>query len=163
MSNLLQDIIQAHKKTNAKHTVAWHDNVLLIYPVPQDILPDFTVREKTLECGPHTQWKQEIVYKELEMFETLEWGGAFVFTTYQGFLNRAMQALIKKKLTFSFLDKRYASHVNGQFPKPNLSLMYGFRFSQQDLISKGLAANMSGLIGAPTRYGLLAACSSNAA
>lgn len=39
------------------------------------------------------------------------------------------------------------------FPAPKLNLMFGFRGSQGELITQAMNRDMSGLVGAPTRYG----------
>lgn len=40
-----------------------------------------------------------------------------------------------------------------QFPKAQLERMVGFRFSQKQLLTDALSKNLSGLVGAPTRFG----------
>lgn len=153
MSALLDKVLAVHKKTSFEYTIMWYDDKTLVYPVPEKILPDLTIREKSLACNAKTQWKQEIVYDYLNMYEIIEWSGEKILVTYQGFCHRILPKLITAGKTVNFLDCRESNSKLGQYPKPALDLMYGFRFSQKELISEGLRKEMSGLVGAPTRYG----------
>lgn len=79
--------------------------------------------------------------------------GEKLVVTYPGFLHKLIPVMLMRDITWDVQDNRVACASNGSFPKPRLELMHGFRFSQEELLTTALLKDMSGMIGAPTRYG----------
>lgn len=94
---------------------------------------------------------------EREMYVLVKGRMSDNVVTYQGFLSRLMRACVMNGVPFRLEDLRVSCN-GGDMPEPRLDLMGGFRFSQEELLTKALKAGKSGLIGAPTRYGELLAC-----
>lgn len=131
----------------------WYDSQILFYPVLPCLVKALTIKEKSLELSEQTNFVRDSILRKREMFERLDRGGKVIGTTFHGFIDRILQTLAINGLTYDDKDCRTAKSVGGRFPKPRLDLMKGFRFSQEDLITKALLRDQSGLIGAPTRYG----------
>ena len=128
-----------------------YDDVLMFYPILPSIEKVLTISEKSLELNPRTHLR-EVRYRKRELFNKVNRVPGTVGVTYQGFLRKIINACITSGCTFNVQDLREAKS-SGLFPKPRLDLMTGFRYSQKDLITEALTKDMSGLIGAPTRYG----------
>ena len=111
-------------------------------PVIDEVADELTIFEKRIE-------RNEVTMTPKKVFATKKQGGTEVGATHQGFWQRIMTAYVKAGYIPSILDKR----VSKSLPPPALDKMEGFRFSQRELLTKGLIAGRSGLIGAPTRYG----------
>lgn len=86
-------------------------------------------------------------YDYEEVWTTLQTQPFLVIQTMQGFCHDLKQLLQKKGVDYVFYD------VRAEFPAPRLDLMHGFRFGQQEVTTKALLANRSGLVSLPTRYG----------
>lgn len=72
--------------------------------------------------------------------------------TYQGLALRIFKKVLEQKDIPHFIDSR-KTKVGKNIGKPRLDLMYGFRGSQEELITKLLSADSNGILEAPTRYG----------
>lgn len=104
-------------------------------------LPTMKVHHKERK----TKTRVHRLYEEFPMPGVV---GTKCLRTYHGFFDDVYQLLVQEGVKVSFQDGRLQD-----FPKPNFSLMHGFRFSQRELLEKGLSYNRSGLLGAPTRWG----------
>lgn len=128
-----------------------YDDVLLFYPILPAIAKKLTISEKSLELNTIT-YLREVRYRKRELFNRVSRQKGIVGVTYQGFLQKVINACVTSGATFALKDMRVARKA-ASFPAPRLDLMHGFRFSQESLITEALEKDMSGLIGAPTRYG----------
>lgn len=126
---------------NTKITIRQYDDRIVFSPVPDCIKEALTIWEKDLNG-----------MRPLEMFAVADTDDGEVCVTYPGFAGRIAEAAFKHGVQFDIVDKRKACIPAG-FPAPKLDAMYGFRFSQEALITEALKKDCSGLIGAPTRYG----------
>lgn len=126
----------------------WDDEVLTIAPsfkaLEKAVL---TIEVKSLVQNETQPWKRDIRKHKEKMFEVLQEAPFRVIRTQQGFLDDVVRWCKDNGHQVAITDDRLP------FPKPRFDLMSGFRFSQEDLLTKALLQNRSGLIGAPTRYG----------
>lgn len=150
-NNKYDNIIMDRTKNNVGCQIYLYDDVILFYPILPAISKVLTISEKSLELNTRT-FLREVKYRKRELFNTVDRPAGTVGVTYQGFSNKIIQACVLSGITFKFNDMREAT-CKRKFPAPNLSLMHGFRFSQEALLTEALNKDMSGLIGAPTRYG----------
>lgn len=118
-----------------------YDDRIVVMGAPQCLKKALTVWEKSLEG-----------MRPLEMFAVADYDGTEVMVTYPGFAGRICEAAFANGFVVDIEDKRKACTSAG-FPAPKLDSMYGFRFSQEELLREALSKDSSGLIGAPTRYG----------
>lgn len=137
------------KKVGCK--IYLYDDIIMFYPILPSIEKILTITEKSLELDWRTHLRQ-VKYKKRELFNRVNREKGVVGVTYQGFLQKLIAACVTSGNTFLVTDLR-AARKAASFPTPRLDLMKGFRFSQEDLITDALNKDMSGLIGAPTRYG----------
>lgn len=137
------------KKVGCK--IYLYDDIIMFYPILPSIEKILTITEKSLELDWRTHLRQ-VKYKKRELFNRVNREKGVVGVTYQGFLQKLIAACVTSGNTFLVTDLR-AARKAASFPTPRLELMKGFRFSQEDLITEALNKDMSGLIGAPTRYG----------
>ena len=114
------------------------------YPEFKDVLQ---YEYKTLVAHPQRPWDRVTVRETRLLYNVTVIDNIETLTTHQGFWLRCVRLCIDLKLEFVLDDRR----IN--FPKPQLSAMYGFRFSQQDLLTKFLSSDYTGCLKAPTRYG----------
>lgn len=122
-----------------------YPNILLFYPVTERIAKELSIWERTIEKGSiesHTR----------KCFTTQMRGGKEIGITYQGFWRKVLTCFVHDGY-LPILHDEARSTKNGNFPAPQYDKMYGFRFSQEQLLTDALRADMSGLIGAPTRWG----------
>lgn len=126
---------------STKITIRQYDDRIVFSPVPNCIKEALTIWEKDLNG-----------MRPLEMFAVADTDDGEVCVTYPGFAGRIAEAAFKHGVQFDIVDKRKAC-IQAGFPAPKLDAMYGFRFSQEALITEALKKDCSGLIGAPTRYG----------
>jgi len=106
-----------------------------------------TIYVKELVQDPKCPWKRITRRVKHELFEVLKEKPYRTIQTDQGFIERVMMWAVENEVMIEVHDQREA------LPALDLSKMYGFRFSQGDLLTKALKRRQSGLIGAPTRYG----------
>lgn len=128
-----------------------YDDVLLFYPILPSLEKELTITEKALELNRRT-FLRSVAYKKRELFTRVTRPVGTVGVTYQGFLHKIIKVCALTGVTFNVRDLREARST-AKFPKPNFKLMHGFRFSQEALLKDALSKDMSGLIGAPTRWG----------
>lgn len=100
-----------------------------------------------MEKDPEMPWKTVSRKYRLDPFEQIRSPGFTGLRTYAGFWLKIREFLDAAKITWEMRDHRTP------LPKPDFSKMFGFRFKQRELLEKALSFEMSGLIGAPTRYG----------
>ena len=149
----LEQFPALHKRCGADILLCQYDDKLIVYPASTAIKNDLTIRQKKLEVSERTKGKRGVVFDKVDLFVDIPTTQKPVTVTYQGFSERILKIIIREHKTFYFVDERLANSVKGDFPKPRLDLMGGFRFSQRDLLTTALLKDASGLIGAPTRYG----------
>lgn len=143
----------------AKHDPAvcrifWYDNQVLFHPANLACLEKaLTITENSLEASQETKWVRTTVRRKRSLFTTFSRNGKTIGVTYQGFMNTIIEALMKDGIAFDLRDMRTAIKDGNDILKPQLQLMHGFRFSQQELVTQMLNADKSGLLGAPTRFG----------
>lgn len=126
-----------------------NESRLTIVPAIEGLQKILTYDKKVMEPDPERPWIRRIRKVKRPAFKIKEGFGKDpdAIMTFPGFWKRVYEYLIKNGYKPQIKDLRQT------FPKPMLSNMHGFRFSQYDLLTKFLAANDSGLLGAPTRYG----------
>jgi len=105
-----------------------------------------TIKVKEMKPDDKKPWIQKIVKKTLKLFEVQKKEPRIIMG------DQGHHAEIKKWLTdkghqFTFVENKL------EFPKPRLDLMHGFRFNQEELVTKLLLADKSGCFSAVTRYG----------
>lgn len=127
--------------SNNTVTVKQYDDRVVVMSPPECVKDSLTIWEKTLDSR-----------SKLELFATAEYKGGEVLVTYPGLAGHVCEALCSHGMVPDLVDKRKACIAAG-FPAPALDKMYGFRFSQEQLLTEALEKDSSGLIGAPTRYG----------
>lgn len=119
-----------------------YDNLCVFKPVIPQVIDKLVIWEKNII-------KNKIKVTPKRIYAESKQGGELVGATYQGFWQHIMTAYVKAGYMPEVKDVRLSKNL----PPPALDKMYGFRFSQQKLLTDGLMAQRSGLIGAPTRYG----------
>lgn len=149
----LEQFPALHKRCGADVLLCQYDDKLIIYPASTAIKTDLTIRQKKIEVSERTKSKRGVVFDKVDLFVDLPTTQKPITITYQGFSERVLKVIIREHKTFYFVDERLANSTKGEFPKPRLDLMGGFRFSQRDLLTTALLKDASGLIGAPTRFG----------
>jgi superfamily II DNA or RNA helicase len=133
---------------NTEVNMLWDDAVLTIAPSNAKLEKFLTYKEKTLAQDPNNPWKRFTKVTVNPLFKVIsEEKGNRVIQTLQGMWLKTKTFLEQEGYTVKFYDMRL------QFVKPRLDLMLGFRFKQEELLTKFLNTNCSGLLGAPTRYG----------
>lgn len=126
-------------------TIYRYDDLLLFYPIITPVVTELSIWEKVIE-------RNEVKGRTRLCFTTQIRGGKEVGITRQGFWRKVMQAYVLNGYLLDIHDERTSRIAKG-FPAPDLHAMYGFRFSQEELLTAALSKDESGLIGAPTRYG----------
>lgn len=121
------------------------DSAMSVMPATEEVKKFLTLRYREMEkVGRKTVFhqRQEPLYRELIR------DGQTVLQTYQGLWRDLEEHLRKKKRSVHVID------LTLPFAKPNMeAAMRGLTLSQQALLRHALEQDMSGLIGAPTRYG----------
>ena len=120
---------------------------LTIVPSNADVERFLTIEVKCLEQDPARPWITKSTKKRKRVFKMVREEGPRVVQTMQGFWLGLKNFLEGKGYTVKLDDLRK------EFVAPRLDLMHGFRYSQEALLTEFLSKNMSGLLGAPTRYG----------
>lgn len=120
---------------------------LTVVPSNAEVERFLTVEVKCLEQDPEKPWIIKNKKKRKRVFRVIREEGPRVIQTMQGFWLGLKTHLESKGYEVKLDDLRK------EFPKPRFELMSGFRFSQEQLLRDFLSKNMSGLLGAPTRYG----------
>jgi superfamily II DNA or RNA helicase len=102
-------------------------------------------RHRSVDAEAHGR---PIVSEEICLFNLLDaTPGARVIQTFQGLRDEIAVCCQAHGYEAQLHDRRL------KFPSPQLHLMGGFRFTQQQLVIKALTQNRSGCIAAPTRFG----------
>lgn len=146
-------IVAAKRANNVDVQFFWYDNKLLMYPALPALLDTIRFTEKVSKCDKSTRWRRMMVYEKKNAYSVVTSHGEDIVVTFQGFFMRLYRTAILEGLTANVQDLRLTSSKDGLFPKPRLDLMYGFRFSQEALLTEMLSKGISGLLGAPTRWG----------
>lgn len=146
-------IVAAKRANNVDVQFFWYDNKLLMYPALPALLDTIRFTEKVSKCDKSTRWRRMMVYEKKNAYSVVTSHGEDIVVTFQGFFMRLYRTAILEGLTANVQDLRLTSSKDGLFPKPRLDLMYGFRFSQEALLTEMLNKGISGLLGAPTRWG----------
>lgn len=129
--------------------LVYDDCALLVAPSFIELERNLVIEVKKMVENPDRPWERQTKKVREKMYTIINKNNSKVLQTYSGFLVRVLELLctLGHKYTFQIYDRRQ------DFPEPQLKLMKGFRFSQEDLLTKALIQNRSGLIGAPTRWG----------
>lgn len=117
--------------------IVQYDDRLLIKPMSECFRKALTLFERSLEGA-----RSVAAYAEQDG----------VGITYPGFAGMLAEVAMRNNILPDVQDRRKC-RISAGFPAPKLDAMYGFRFSQESLITEALKKDCSGLIGAPTRYG----------
>lgn len=154
MSNKLDydKVIMDRTKNNVNCQIYLYDDVLLFFPILPEIEKKLTISEKSLELNYRTHLR-EVRYRKRELFTRVNRDKGIVGVTYHGFLHKIIAACVCAGCGCPNVKDMRAARKAASFPAPRLDLMHGFRYSQEALITEALNKDMSGLIGAPTRYG----------
>ena len=113
---------------------------LTILPCPPAICELLTIKERK-EMG------EKPVSTCLAVPTGAEVEGSPVYITYQGFWRKVRDFCMEQGWEVKLEDYR------APFPRAHMELAHNMRFSQERLLREAVAADCSGLIGAPTRYG----------
>lgn len=119
---------------------------LTIAPSNADVEQYLTIEVKGLEQDPARPWVITNTRQKKKVFKVIQ-ENPRVVQTMQGFWVGLKAHLERKGYVVQLEDLRKA------FPQPRFELMHGFRFNQEQLLKDFLSKDMSGLLGAPTRYG----------
>lgn len=130
------------------YTLIWSNNDLRITgPENLKLQKKLRYTEKSME-RKHTGYGFQVKFKSVDIYNMQKNAdGTVTYQTFQGMIDVVTALLKKDNFTYTILDSR------GSFPEPQLDRMKGFRFNQQEVITKALLAGRSGLVSAPTRYG----------
>lgn len=131
------------------YSLIWDDKSLAIQgPPSREIKAALTYTAKRLEPDPTRPYQRRTKKTREKIFHrTDHHDRTCTLLTFQGMLDAVITEILKFGGTFKIYDRRH------MFPAPNLGAMHGFRNSQEELLTKALKQNRSGLIVAPTRYG----------
>lgn len=129
-------------------------SALSVMPATEETKKWLTLTYREMQKQGH---KTVFVTKSEPLYKVISRDGREVLQTYQGLWRDLRDHLVKKKRTVQVLD------LSLPFAKPNIDrAMHGLTLSQQALMRHALEQELSGLIGAPTRYGktylIAAAC-----
>ena len=126
------------------------ENLLCIGPSSPELEQMLTITEHGMQQDPANPWGGMVAFRQdVQVFNVLRDDAEVgrVIQTWQGLSRKVCAFLAERGLPFVWRDTRQV------FPKPRFDLMGGFRFSQRALLEQALSKDMSGLIGAPTRWG----------
>lgn len=136
-----------------------YNDLVMFYPVTEAVRNALTINMRTIEYGemeekPFYPWQEMIkcdgVWKKIDYRSSDNAYGC----TYPGFSEKIIRTYKHAGWNIQVQDKRtIIPSAEFGFPEPRLELMYGFRYSQAELVTKALLEHSSGLIGAPTRFG----------
>lgn len=146
-------IVAAREANKVDVQLFWYDNRLLIYPAYEQLLHCLEFTEKQRVCDKSTRFVPRMVFKRQKAYTITKSHGAQICVTFQGFMQDVVRQAVLSDLTFNLKDLRITAASAGTFPEPRYDLMYGFRFSQEDLLTEFLRKDCSGLLEAITRYG----------
>lgn len=142
-------------QTTSKINFIVYDDSVLFKPVAKYLTDELTITVKVMSTPKEKRMGMKpIRFVPTKLYEVVRQGGEQVVITYPGFLAKLLTACAIMDVDYD-LDDRRTTRQSAGFPAPRLDLMYGFRFSQEDLLTSALAKDTSGLIGAPTRYSFL--------
>lgn len=116
----------------------YDDSRLIVAPNRPEVKRLLKFQQKTIT-------DDKVVKKTVNAF--VETPDKLAIETYQGFMLNLKRKLQAQGHTVVVHDRRL------EFPMPKLHLMHGFRFSQNVVVTEFLISDMSGLLGAPTRWG----------
>lgn len=130
------------------YTLIWSNSDLQITgPENPKLQKKLRYTEKSMVRKP-TGYGFQVRFKSVDIYNMKKNAdGTVTYQTFQGMIDVVIELLKKDNFTYTVLDSR------GSFPEPKLERMRGFRFNQQEVITKALLAERSGLVAAPTRYG----------
>lgn len=131
---------------NNKINLLLTEDRLTIAPSNEVVEKYLTINEKFLEQHPSRPWEQVVRYRKRKVFRVIK-DKPRVIQTMQGFWYDLKTTLEKEGYNVRINDLRQ------KFPRPRYDLMFGFRYSQKELLVQFLQNGFSGLLGAPTRYG----------
>ena len=123
-----------------------YDNCVIFHPIVPSIEKKLVIYEKSII-------RNNIEVKKMSLLARQDRGGKECGITYQGFFTYVVAAYVESGYIPIMHDDRVSNERRGTFETPDMSLAYGLRFRQRELLEEGLMKNSSGLIGAPTRYG----------
>ena len=131
------------------YSLIWDDKSLAIKgPPSMEIKAALTYTSKSLEPDPNRPYQRRTKKTREKIFHRTDHADrTCTLLTFQGMLDTVITAILGFGGTFKLYDRRH------KFPKPDLDAMHGFRNSQEELLTKALKQDRSGLVVAPTRYG----------
>lgn len=124
--------------------LVWGDSELIIKNAPQKVLETLCYYHKSLQQDPKKKFGRISVKEKVLLYRIVEGG---VVTTFQGLVDRVIEACKKLPISYRLIDKRT------MLPAPRLAATGGFRHGQKMLFLQTLGKNRSGICKAPTRYG----------
>lgn len=119
--------------------------VAIVQPIPGLVGDVLTITEKQMVQDEDT-YQQKVEFRRRPLYNVLS-ENPYVIQTYQGLWKAIFDYSIVRGVIPQMYDRRYMC------ASPDLNSMFGFRFSQKELLTTALQQERSGLIGAPTRYG----------
>jgi superfamily II DNA or RNA helicase len=130
----------------AKTHLILTDDALTVVPSNDHAETFLSYQEKIIVKNGPPHWGTTVEKQKRFAFKVIR-DNPKVIQTMQGFWFDLKRHLEEKGYEVTVEDLRQP------FPMPRMDLMKGFRFSQAELLEDFLSYNMSGLLGAPTRYG----------
>ena len=123
-----------------------NDSIFCLTNPPPELEKEvLTIKVKELK-KEEGGWQTKVVARTLKLFEVKK-KSPRIITGDHGHVWEIIEFLKNGKFSFQLVEDRI------EFPEPRLDLMFGFRFSQKELLTEALTAGVSGCIEAPTRYG----------
>lgn len=123
-----------------------YDDRVEFYPITETLKKALVVWTNVRINDEESERRKELLYYEEN------YNGKVFGVTHQGFWQVVMSSYVKDGIFFREENRRISRTAMG-YPEPSFDKMYGFRFSQEQLLKDALKKDRSGLIGAPTRYG----------
>lgn len=121
------------------------DSAMTVMPATEETRKWLTLTYREMIKQGH---KTVFVTKSEPLYKVISRNGQDCLQTYQGLWRDLRDYLEKKKRSVQVLD------LSQTFARPNMErALHGLTVSQQALMRHALEQDMSGLIGAPTRYG----------
>lgn len=129
----------------------YDERLLTVVDPPKGLENDFKFVEKRMEMSPGRPPK--ISHKTRNLWQVIQEQGPRVIKFHQGMWKDVSIWLHQNGYFHEFEDTRQPIIPQDGGPVPRLENMFGFRYSQEPILTKALREERSGLIGAPTRYG----------
>jgi len=129
------------------------NTTLTIFNPPKEVLKFLKITNKSIELvekempNGYIKRERKVVRRVVPLYNVLNEKDPLVVQTHHGFWHDVCNIVWSQGMEVKMHDKCFKP------TSPDLTKMIGFRFSQRELLVPALRQEISGLIGAPTRYG----------